>query len=193
MNPKRLLVLIMTAGLVSSCSMRSTTTDRTAIEQALLSESAVRSVAQMDFKQHEGKSFFIKEDKFEAVDGKFVMGEVRNKLLEDGLRGAAKEEDADLLVWPRSGAHGIDDSKFLLGIPSIPIPIPTVGTLETPELALFKLERQRGRDRSAIVLEDRETGALAQETGAKSAQVHYDRWVILIFIGFRTTNLGRPF
>lgn len=193
MNANRIVVLITVALLIGGCEMRKTTTGRTAIEEALLSESAVRTADQMDFSRLNGKSFFLKEDKFDATDGKFILGELRNKLLKDGLKAAAKEDDADVLVWPRSGAHGIDDSKFLLGFPSVPIPIPTVGTIQTPELAFFKLDRQRGRDRTSVDVEDRKTGALVLSAGPASAQCRYDRWVILILFGFRTTDLGYPF
>lgn len=191
--PAGALILAASALVLTSCQMKSTSTARTAIEQALLSTAATRTVEQMDFKALNGKSFFIKEDKFEAVDGKFVMGEVRSRLLNDGLFAAAKEETADVLIWPRSAAHGIDESKFLLGIPAIPIPVPTVGTIQTPELALFKLDRQRGRDRTAIAVEDRTSGTLVADTGQLSSQCRYDRWVILVIFGWTSSNLGEPF
>ena len=147
----------------------------------------------MDFKSLAGKSFVIKEDKWDAVDGKFVLAQLREQLLASGLTAADKEESATLLVYPRSGAHGIDDSEFLLGLPAIPVPIPTVGTLQTPELALFAIKRQRGRDRMGVEVEERKTGVLAKQTDMIATQTRYDRYTILIFFGFHTTNLSKPF
>ena len=193
MNLRTLAALAGFVAVSCSCTMRSTTTARTAIEQALLSQASERSIALMDFKSLAGKSFVIKEDKWDAVDGKFVLAQLREQLLASGLTAADKEESATLLVYPRSGAHGIDDSEFLLGLPAIPVPIPTVGTLQTPELALFAIKRQRGRDRMGVEVEERKTGVLAKQTDMIATQTRYDRYTILIFFGFHTTDLGKPF
>ncbi len=193
MNVRTCAVSLAFVAVSCSCTMRSTTTARTAIEQALLSKAAERSISLMDFKSLAGKSFFLKEDKWDAVDGKYVVAQLREQLLASGLTAADKEENAELLVFPRNAAHGIDDSKFLIGIPKLPIPIPTVGTLETPELAIIGIERQRGRDRMGVEIEERKTGVLAKQTDLVSSQSRYDRWTILIFFGFKTTDLGKPF
>jgi hypothetical protein len=192
MNRNLLLLPLIAAVVVTGCSMRQTTTDRTAVEQALLSVAATRTLEKMDFSSLTGKTFFIKEDKFEAVDGKFVSGELRAHLLKQGLIAAEKEEDTDLLVWPRVASHGIDDSKFLIGLPPIPIPVPTVGVIETPEIAIFKLDRQRGRNRMGVHIEESETGKLALATNQVSAQSRYDRWVILILFGWTNSDLDVP-
>ena len=51
---------------------------------------------------------------------------------------------AEIIVEARSSGWGIDDSKTMIGIPAIPIPVPSVGIFKTPALPLFKYDKQLG-------------------------------------------------
>jgi hypothetical protein len=171
---------------------RSTTTARTAVEQALLSQSAESTVADFQIPAElRGKSYFLVEDQFEAADGKYVIAQVHQKLLAAGLKAGGKKT-ADVFVYPSVANAGIDDSKIFLGMPELPIPVPNVGTLSIPELALFKWDAQRGRNRMNAY-GHHASGELAFQTATVSTQKYYTRWTLLFFIAFRTTDLAAPF
>ncbi len=188
-----LLFLAVTGGCTTA---RVTTTPRTAIEQALLSKSAEGTLDQMDFSSLAGHRFFIQEDKFDAVDSKYVLLSLRERLLKASMEAAPSADKADIIVYPRVAAAGIDDYEFLFGIPSIGIPVPgnaMSGSLKTPELALFKINRQWGRNRMAVHSEKATSGTLVLDTPVFGNETYYTRYTILIFFGFRLTNLGKPF
>jgi hypothetical protein len=162
------------------------------VEQALLSQSAESSVAEFEIPAElRGKSYFLVEDQFEAMDGRYVIAQVHQKLLAAGLKAGGKKT-ADVYVYPSVGNAAIDDSSLFLGVPALPIPIPNVGSLTLPELALFKLQRQLGRNRMSAY-GHHSTGELAFRTATVSSQKYYTRWTILFFVAFRTTDLAAPF
>lgn len=189
-----LLASMVLALLLIGCSTtRSTTTARTAIEQALLSQTAKRVVDEMDFSTLAGKSFVMKEDKFDATDGKYVLAALQEQLLESKLKVAAKDDDADVLIYPRVAAAAIDDTTSFVGVPSLPLIIPGAGGVTIPELALYKLQRQYGRNRMGVHGQYTKTGELAVSVPEIAKQSYYSRWTILFLISFRTTDLEKPF
>lgn len=186
--------LIVLLVILSGCSTtRTTTTTRTAVEQALLSQTAKQVVDEMDFTPLAGKSFFIKEEKFEAADGKYVLAALHEHLLESDLRMAAKEEEADVLIYPRVAAAGIDDTSSFIGLPSIPVYIPGAGGVTIPEMSLYKSHRQQGRNRMGVHGQYCANGELAISLPETAKQCYYTRWTLLFIISFRTTDLEKPF
>jgi hypothetical protein len=173
-------------------STRTTTTARTAVEQALLSQSAESTLAELEIPvELRGKSYFLVEDQFEASDGKWVIAQVHQRLLAAGLKAGGKKT-ADIFVYPSVGNAAIDEHRWLLGLPEVPIPIPNVGSIATPELALFKYDTQRGRNRMNVY-GHHASGELAFQTATGSTEKYYSRWTLLLFIAFRTTDLTPPF
>ncbi len=186
-------LLAVCAGCTTS---RITTTSRTAIEQALISQSAELVLNQMDSAPLKEKTFHIMPDQFKAVDSEYILLSLRERILREGGVVKDKSEDAEFLIYPRAATVGIDDHEFLFGIPAIGLPGAmgeAIGGMKTPELALFKLARQQGRSRLAFHCEKRETGEFVYSTPLHYAQRYYTRYTILIFFGFRTTNLSEPF
>ncbi len=120
-----------------------------------------------------------------------MIAQVHQKLLAAGLKAGGKKT-ADLFVYPSVANAAIDDNGLFLGIPEIPVPIPNVGTIAFPELALFKHEVQRGRNRMNVY-GHHGSGELAFRTETGSTEKFYSRWVVLFFIAFRTTDLAAPF
>jgi hypothetical protein len=188
-----MLVPALVLLLVGCSTTRSTTTARTAIEQALLSQTAKRVVDEMDFSTLAGKSFVLKEDKFEAVDGKYVLAALQEHLLESNLKVATNEDDADVVLFPRVAAAGLDDTSSFIGIPSLPLFIPGAGGVTIPELALFKHQRQQGRNRMGLHGQHCKNGELAISVPEIAHQCYYSRWTILFLFSFRTTDLEKPF
>ncbi|NQU45335.1 hypothetical protein HQ520_18800 [bacterium] len=188
-----LVLLFAVLGLCGCLSKRTTTTERTAVEQALLSQAAEQTLAGFNFEALAGKSFYLVEDDVDGYDTEYILTSLKHRLLQFDLVEAAQEPDADVLLYPRLANAAIDDSDASLGIPELPLIIPGAGGLTIPELSLYKKETQRGRNRMGVYGVDRETGTLVFETPLVSKETYYKRWVLLFIFSFRTTNLEKPF
>ncbi len=171
---------------------RVTTTARSAVEQALLSQSAESTLADQTIPAElRGKSYFLVESQFEATDGKWVIAQVHQKLLAAGLKAGGKKT-ADIFVYPAVANAAIDDWEWLLGVPSLPVPIPQVGVITTPEAAIFKYTTQRGRNRMNLY-GHHGSGELAFQTATGSTEKYFSRWTLLFILSFHTTDLASPF
>lgn len=190
-----LLALLILAVNVAGCAMtRDTTTERTAIEVALLTKTADNAVNQLEIPRLDGQTYSITTDKYTAPEEDYIFTGIEKRLL---LQGAARpvneDEEPELDIQPRIDYAHIDDSKFLIGIPNIPVPIPGAGNFETPEIVLFGRNTQRGRSSVQVYAVENATGEIAFSADSKFDNRHYSRWRLLLFFGFRTTNLGKPF
>ena len=186
--------------LLSGCAAtRTTTTPQTAVEQALLSQAVEQSVESLNVKGQEGRTFYVQGDEIFALSAKdefgasYVAEAITHRLLSAGMHLASGPDEAEIVVYPRVHFVAVDDRESLLGIPSIPLPIPGVGTVNTPEIALFKFHGQYGRARLSLFAVDEESGQLLFDAASQPTQKHYSRWTVLVILGWRTTNLGSPF
>lgn len=192
--PFAIVFLLLTLLPLTACTMhRSTTTERTAIEQALLSASAEEAISRLETPVGEDRSVFIDRADFQSVDQGHVLSALSEHFVDSGFRLVSDRERAQLVVQPRSLYGGIDENELLVGIPELPIIVPGAGTLSIPELALFKRHTQRGRHGLASVVVRRKNGAMAFQQDPAFGDKYYKRWTILMFFSFRTTNLDRPF
>lgn len=188
------LLLLATALMLGSCAAtRTTTTTRTAIEEALLTQTAALTIDAFEIPAGTERTLFLDGANLDVPDKEFIITGIRERLLSAAWREVTAREAADVVVIPRADFAATDDARFFVGLPSIPIPFPTVGTVNTPELAIYKNERQYGRNKMRLLAIRRESGALEFVTAPSANQRQYTRWVLLLFITFRTTDLGEPF
>ena len=189
-GPAGLCVLLAVAGLVSGgCSMaRKTDTARTAVEQLLLSTAADRALGHLTCDPLKGRKAFVDVSNLETYDKGYVTGAIRDALGARGVRLVADAKQADVIVEARSGALAIDGSEFLLGIPSLPIPIPGAGVVQTPELAIFKRVSQQGVAKLALSTLQKGTGEQILSTGPLAGDAYYNRFTIL-FIQWKSTDI----
>jgi hypothetical protein len=151
MMQKALLGLCLTAAVAAialpGCgTVRATTPARTATEQALISTAADRAVSVLKLDACNNKMVFVDMSKCEAIDKGYLERRLHKAVLDHGGALAADAKGADLVLQVASGALSTNDRSYLFGIPAVPLPIPTAGqTLSLPELALFKLDRRRGK------------------------------------------------
>lgn len=179
--------------LAVSCSTtRTTTTQRTAIEQALLTESLQASVERLDFRMVEQRVCEVSREGLEAVEQQYVLSSIDDKLLKSGARKANEENPAEITIEPQLNVSNIDDSGFLVGIPGLMVTI--LGTrVELPELALYGVSTQTGRSRVSAYAIERESGSLLFSTEGSPERRTYQRWTVLFFLRFRSTNLKQSF
>lgn len=189
-----LTVLALAGALMTGCvTSRHTTTARTAVEQALLTQSAEAVLGNLDFTELEGQSYFIKAEEVEAYEKAYLLTSLNERLLSAGMVAADAEEEADILIHPRVANAAIDDASSFLGVPELPIAIPGVGAISIPELVLYSHQKQRGRTRMGVYGEFAENDRLAFSTEMVARQRYYTRWTLLFLITFRTTDLEGTF
>ncbi len=183
--------------LLAGCStQRLTEPSQTATEQLLVSTAVDHAVSNLKPPIAPGSKVFVDAQFFDA-DGaivlpKYTIGAIRDLVLRSGGDLVDDRKAADLIVEMRNGTQSIDHHGFLIGIPAIPVPIPAIGTMTTPEVALFKRDRQNGVSKIALTLYNAKTGALAGSTSAVYGGSHDTSWTVLLLISWDTDDIAPP-
>jgi hypothetical protein len=170
--------LSLLALLCCGCStLRVTDPARTASEQLLMTQAISRACEQL--------SALPLFDKLVWVDAQYVslpeaeqaylLGELRARLLESGVRLVLKREQAGIVLEVRSGGVGIDRLDYLLGLPAFVLGASAAGadvsgvsenpTLITPEIAIVKKINQQGYASVAFIAYWADTGELVHASG----------------------------
>lgn len=159
----------------------------------LLSQAAAEAVGQLsagalrDRRVYVDGSYFLPNERYKdsQADHLFVMGEVRAKLLREGVRLMHTRDAAEIVVEVRSGVMGVDKQSLLVGLPSVAVPGLTSGAtgdvlgdplIATPEIALIKNIKQDGVTSVAIVAYWSDTGELVGTSGPFVGRTHRDDW-----------------
>ncbi|HWY24520.1 MAG TPA: DUF6655 family protein, partial [Nevskia sp.] len=172
-------------GAAGCATDRQTDPAQTATEQLLVARAVDRSAARIDMAFTPGAKVFLDTQYFDTdtvVRPKYTIGVVRDRLLRQGASLVDDRKTADTVVELRSAAQSIDYSNFLIGIPSFPVPIPLAGTLQFPEIALFKIDRQKGVSDLALTAYGRDSGSLLSSTGSEVGTSLKSR-VVLLLVG----------
>ena len=182
------------AGCVILCfgcaNVRITDPSRTATEQFLLSEAAVKAVELLSFEAIHGRKIFLNDANFAPVEKEFVLGEFRAKLLHSGVSLLSKREDAEIIVEVRSGGVGIDRYEAIFGIPALVAPSAVTSsavTLLTPEIAITKKIRQVGFASVAYVAYWADSGEIVASSGPFVGKTYREDWW---FLGFGPNTIG---
>lgn len=174
----RLLPLLLLALLCASAggcaTIRVTDPEHSATEQFLLTGAASEAVSQLSMDGIRDQVVFLNTEYLTATtqpayEHSFLIGELRARLLKEGVRLAAKRESASVVIEVRSGGVGIDRLEYLLGIPSgVGTALAGTGTaapIAAPELAIVKSTKQRGFASVAIVAYRAGDGSLIAQSG----------------------------
>ena len=168
-------ILLLSLGCVVGCTaVRETQPERTATEQLIMSSAVVDAARQIQADAVAGKTVMVDVTYLKTVDVEFTQGELRDRLLQLGAQLVTDRVQAEVIVEARSGGLGIDESKTNIGIPSIPIPVPSVGTFQTPSAYIYKYERQEGKSAIAITGYESTTGKLLFSVRSLGKALHSD-------------------
>jgi hypothetical protein len=178
--------------LSSGCALRYTDPARTATEQYLLSFPTMAAVNELQLTQLRGRTVFLDTTHCERIDKEFLAGFLRSKILSAGAGLVEKKEDAQIVVEVTSPGVGIDKHEFLLGMPSIAVPLPTGQTFGLPELPLIKRVRQNGVAGVMVTAYDRATGGLLYSNGPSIGDSWKVDWTLLGFTISHSRNLPEP-
>ena len=188
-----IVLLVLSAFLLCSggcATIRVTDPPRTATEQFLLTEASRKAIAELSLEGIRDQlvwmeTLYLTGLSQPSLEHAFLLGELRARLLREGVRLAPKRETATVILEVRSGGVGIDRLEYLLGVPSFVAPSGsgtlTVGNVPivTPELAILKNTKQRGFASVAIVAYRAGTGELLATSGPYVGRTRRDDYWIL--------------
>jgi hypothetical protein len=142
----------------------------------------------VDFSWLDGKKVFVQDNYFESYDKGFAVGEIRERLSASGALLVATNDKADVIVELRSGVLSEHSTETLVGLPSMGLPIPLTGPVQTPELALYKSQFTDSIAKFVLFAYERQTGKYIRATSPMLGHAHYHYYRI-IFIGWHKTDL----
>jgi hypothetical protein len=169
----RVLAALAVWVFASGCAtIRVTDPPHSATEQFLLSGAAGSAINQLSMNGLRDQRVwvdvqYLTSAKEPSYEHSYLVGELRARLLKEGVRFAEDRSQADVIVEVRSGGVGIDRTEFLLGIPAVAVPGAATASIPitTPELAILKSTKQRGFASVAIVAFRARTGELLSQSG----------------------------
>lgn len=162
---------------------------RSATEQLLISTAADRALAQVDFSIVRGKKVYVDSSHYNSEDEDYVIGTIRDFISTNGGLLAAKVEAADLVIEPRSGGLSIDASSSLIGMPASAAPLPLAGSVQLPEVALYKSEKQFSIAKIALLAYERDSRKHVASTGPKIGRANIKYYKFLGLIGYTKTTV----
>lgn len=187
-NRLALTILCSAILLLTGCGK---TLRNTATEQLILSDSVDRAIRSIDFSPLARRSCFIDTTYLKTVksssfvNADYVLSSVRNQLVSAGGILAISKDEADVVVEPRLGVLGANESEVTYGIPSSSIltqaaslvptapPVPTI-----PEISLARKNDQMAATKLAIFAYDSETGDPVWQSGVSTARSNAkDTWL----------------
>jgi len=155
----------------------------------MLSTAADRSLREVDFAVFKEKKVFVDAVYFESYDKGYVLGTLRNLLSINGALLATNASEAEVIIEPRSGALSIDSSQSLIGMPSLPVPIPFAGTLVSPEIALWRSQKLFSTAKIALFAYEQKSHRHFYSTGPLIGRASHRYYRFLGYIASTRTDI----
>jgi hypothetical protein len=148
-----------------SVTTKVTGSTRSGAEELLLTGTADRAVATIDFSPLAGRKGFLETGQVSATDSTWIIFSLRRAMARQGLLLVADKKDAQTVVEASVAAYATDEVDTRLSLPStvsaglLPIPIASTGTS-----ALIRKNRQDSVVKMALFGYDAKTSQLAWES-----------------------------
>ncbi len=190
-----LIVAIVLAGLPNGCAtIRVTDPARTATEEFLENVATTLAVDQLSTAVLRDRKLYIETTYLSAStqpsdEHQYLLGELRAKLLLNGVRLVDKREQSEIVMEVRSQGISIDHIEFLLGLPSSSIGGLVTGGVAatTPELAIIKTTKQHGFASVAYIAYWTDSGEVVASSGPFVGRTIRDDWW---FFGYGPRTIG---
>lgn len=182
------IAVALSAALAGCTEVRRTQPDRTATEQLLISTAADNAVEKLEIGAPEGAAVFLDTQYYKSYDEGYVLGAVRERLAEQGMRLVGSRQKAEYAVEIRSGALSINQRRDFAGFGGFEAPIPLSEAVEIPELAVFESLDRTGLAKMALATYSLPDGRLVSETGPVYGLSWLDKNQ-LFGVGWRDENL----
>lgn len=198
LNPSLLLQrlpALLTWGLVacallgSGCTVRETTTPRTATEVLLVSTAAERAVQSYDAGPLAGRRVAIDLSRYEGIDKSYVESALRTQVVRGGGRLVkdlrAKRPEApppEVVIEVRSGTLGIWDGDFTIGFPPMDVGSAVEeAPITTPPLYLVNRGSQQGYCKLQLFSYELASQRVLQREHELWGRSYYNEWWVLGF------------
>lgn len=179
-------LVLLTVWLPGCTTVKITEPARTATEQLLLSTAADRALRTADLGIFAGKRVYLDATYFDSYDSKYALGTIRDAISRAGAILAASPTNSDAIIEARSGALSTDSSDSLFGLPSIGIPIPLAGSVQTPEIAFYKAQRQYSTAKIVLLALDAPSGQHLYSSGPLVGKSYHNFYHLLGVTFYRT-------
>jgi len=185
MSQTRLILLAaLLSSLVGCTTTRTSNTDRTGLEQLLISNAIDQAIEANQFTSVRGRNVFVEEKYLECTDKPYIVGSIRSRVLGAGGRLVDAVDHADVVMEVRSGGVGTDNTDKYIGSPGLAVPgLP----FELPEVRLWEQNAQYGTAKIAITCFDTQSGQQIENSGNLVARSDNSRWNVM---GFTTGDTG---
>lgn len=178
------LLPILALALCSCTLNKETVPARSATEEMIISTAADRAADKLAAQLTPGGSAYLDTTYFDAPDGKYAIGAIRAAIARRGTRLVADRAKADRVVEVRSGALSIDQNEFLIGIPEFSFPMPVLGVITFPEIALYGFRDNQGVAKFAATEIAGTDGSLVVAPPPEYAYSHNEKRKLLLFISW---------
>ncbi len=175
--------------LVAGCTtVKTTTTARSATEQLLLSTATDHALRNIGLEIFSGRKVFLDTTYFDSYDSKYVIGTLRDAISRAGALLEENATNSDIIIEARTGALAIDGSETLFGVPSMPVPVPLAGVLQTPEVAFYHAQKQRSVAKIALLAFAKQSREHVYSSGPLDGK-SYDKQYKLFFVSWIRTDV----
>lgn len=176
--------------LLPACSSTREVTNspRHAIEQLLLSQSLERTFDGFSVPTLKGAVVVI-EAEGTSPDLAIAKALLREELGRQGVQVLDQRERAQYVVKLTVHSIGTEQATTLVGMPA------TSGGLlpiALPELAIYKVNRQKGYVRYSLGIFELGTGKMVQAMPWRAGSAYYNYFTVLFFFSFPATDLVLP-
>jgi hypothetical protein len=175
--------------LIAGCTTtKTTTTARSATEELLLSTATDHALQNIGLEFFSGRRVFLDATYFDSYDSKYALGTLRDAISRAGALLEDNATNSDFIIEARSGALAIDASESLFGVPSMPVPVPLAGVLQTPEIAFYHAQRQNSVAKIALLAYARQSREHVYSSGSLDGKA-YDKNYKVFFVSWSRTDL----
>jgi len=180
------LAVVMLAGCVTE---RQTTTTRTATEELLVSSAADRAATALAAALPPQATVYVDTGNLDGDDGKYAIGAIEDQLLRRGCAIVATKADANTVVALRAGALAMNNRDKLVGLPSLTLPIPLTGAVNTPTVAFYEVQTQQGVAQFSATASDVKTGKWIASAGPAFGLSHVTHYTLLLFFSWHRQDI----
>lgn len=149
------LAALLIFAVAGCASTKTSNTDRTAMEQLLISNAIDQSLNRVDFTPLDGHTVFFDSTLIDCVDKNYIVASTRARILQAGGQLVDKKEEAEIAVEIRSGAVGTDQSEMFVGMPAMSVPGPL--PIAVPEVKLWSRSTQTGTAKLGLIAYETES------------------------------------
>ena len=155
------------------------------VTQQLLMRSLERALGQLDIEKLKTQSVAV--EVFHHAGPEALIKElVVTWLRAHGVRTVS--DSPDLKIKAFSSVLGTDSDQTLIGIPAFMAPVVNV---PVPEIAFYKVQRNRGVAEVRLYEFDAKTDAVVNAPPPATGRAKYDKYTVLLFIGFTLSDVDK--